>query len=376
MKIQVVFDRRKSGKKGTFEIYVYVNHYDYAFISTKIRIEREFYDKKFNQVSINHPQSNILNHQINTMLRTIQDEYERLVLTRKKFTSASLLNVFKNSDDSSISLNDYMKKQFLLDKPSLSHGRQKHLKSVLNDFDQFGQFTFESFTTDDLRSYHNKLLQHKQATSTSLNHKIIKKYINRAKEAGLMSVNPYDNFKIPKDRVKRIYLTHEELDLLRQYSGLPRLERVRDLFLFQCLTGLSFGDMMSLTQDDVVRENGQSYIIKRRQKTDVEQIIPLFDEASLIISKYAEKNKVFPGFSNQRMNSYLKELAVACDINKELSSHIGRHSFATLLLTQGMPLESVSHMLGHADTKTTKIYAKIVNEKLSNDLQRLGIKGL
>ena len=376
MKIQVVFDRRKSGKMGSFEIYVYASHYDYAFVSTKVRIDRNDYDKRFNQVSSKHPQANVLNHQINSMLRTLQDEYERLVLTKKKFTAASLIAVLKNKDSASDSLNEYMKKQYLLDKPTLSHGRQKHLKTVLNDFDQFGQFTFESFTIDVLRSYHNKLLQHKQATSTSLNHNILKKYLGRAKESGLTSVNPYENFKIPKERVKRIYLTQEELDRIRQYSGHPRLERVRDLFIFQCLTGLSFGDMMTLNQDDVFKENGRDYIIKRRQKTDVEQIIPLFDEAAVIISKYAVKNKVFPGLSNQKMNSYLKELAVACDIRKELTSHIGRHTFATILLTRGMPLESVSHMLGHADTKTTKIYAKIVNAKLTNDLQRLGIKGL
>jgi len=122
----------------------------------------------------------------------------------------------------------------------------------------------------------------------------------------------------------------------------------------------------------------KKYIVKSRMKIEGEiQAIPLFPEAEKIINKYSTgTGKIFPARSNQRLNSYLKEIGAICGINKELTTIVARHTFATLMLTKGMPLESVSHILGHSNTKTTRIYANMVVSKIENDLSRLGIDGI
>lgn len=158
-----------------------------------------------------------------------------------------------------------------------------------------------------------------------------------------------------------------------------RLALVRDIFLFSCYTGLAYIDVKQLTSLNIkIGIDGFKWIFTNRQKTETKSNIPLLPMAEEIIAKYKDQpqcinqGKLLPILSNQKMNAYLKELADMCNINKELTFHIARHTFATTVtLTNGVPIESVSKMLGHRNLKTTQHYAKILDRKVSEDMMNL-----
>lgn len=156
-----------------------------------------------------------------------------------------------------------------------------------------------------------------------------------------------------------------------------RLEVVRDLFLFQCYTGLSFTDMEQLTKEAIVEGIDKNpWLVFKRQKTKVISRIPLLPPAINILYKYQSsclpKGQVLPILSNQKFNAYLKEIAILCGINKDISSHAGRRTFATTIaLGNGISMESIAKMLGHKSTKMTAIYAIVTDLKVSEEMQRL-----
>ena len=162
-------------------------------------------------------------------------------------------------------------------------------------------------------------------------------------------------------------------------SKTERLSLVRDIFLFSCFTGLAYIDVKNLTKSHIsIGINGEKWIFTHRQKTETASKIPIFTITQMIIDKYKDnsecdiKNTLLPILSNQKMNSYLKEIAGVCGINKELTFHIARHTFATtVMLTNGVPIESVSKMLGHKNLKTTQHYAKVLDKKVSVDMRIL-----
>jgi site-specific recombinase XerD len=158
-----------------------------------------------------------------------------------------------------------------------------------------------------------------------------------------------------------------------------RLSQVRYIFLFSCFTGLAYIDTQKLTQDNInIGLDGNKWIYTKRQKTKTTSNIPLLSKAEEIIERYKDhpaclnSGRLLPVLSNQKMNAYLKEIADLCDINKELTYHIARHTFATTItLSNGVPIESVSKMLGHKNIKTTQHYAKILDKKVSEDMSAL-----
>ena len=164
-------------------------------------------------------------------------------------------------------------------------------------------------------------------------------------------------------------------------SEFPRLEQVRDVFVFCCFTGLAFIDVATLTKEHIVmNQDGEKWIRKPRQKTDELSCIPLLEIPGRIVEKYANhptvvaKGVVLPVISNQRMNSYLAEIATLAKVKKHLTTHIARHTFATMSLRNHVPIESISKMLGHSDIQTTQIYARMVDEAISEDMQKMRSK--
>ena len=141
--------------------------------------------------------------------------------------------------------------------------------------------------------------------------------------------------------------------------------------MFSCFTGLAYIDVANLTADNIITMDGKQWIVTARKKTDTLSHILLLDIPKMIIEKYAgcaKNGRLIPILSNQRMNSYLKEIADVCGINKNLTFHMARHTFATMMLTKGVPVESVSKMLGHSSITTTQLYARITNKKIENDM--------
>ena len=216
------------------------------------------------------------------------------------------------------------------------------------------------------------------------------KYLSNFKKIVLLCVknkwlesDPFTNFKLTAKVVERTALTEFDLIIMTKKDfANERLSNVRDIFLFSCYTGLSYGDVQKLKKTDIAKGiDGTIWIHTNRQKTETSSRIPLLNEAMAIIDKYNDHPKcqisglLLPILSNQKMNSYLKEIADSCNIDKILTFHISRYTFATTVtLNYGVPIETVSKMLGHTNIKQTQHYAKLNDRRVSDDMLALKSK--
>lgn len=207
-----------------------------------------------------------------------------------------------------------------------------------------------------------------------------KRIILIVRNNGILIDDPFANYKIRLEKVDRGYLTEDEIKIiLKKKMVSERLEQVRDVFIFSCFSGLAYVDVANLKEDNIRKSfDGNLWIITKCQKTNIDVNVPLLDIPKMILEKYKAKlpnGKVLPIISNQKLNAYLKEIANVCGIKKNLIFHLARHTFATTTtLAKGVPIEAVSKMLGHTNIETTQIYARITNNKISNDMQGLDKK--
>jgi site-specific recombinase XerD len=227
---------------------------------------------------------------------------------------------------------------------------------------------FDFYLKDNDKNQHNTVVKY------IIN---LKKVLNFAVTHNWIVKNPISKFKATYKDVERIYLTLPELQSIEQKSfKMERLELVKDLFLFQCYTGLAYSDMALLTEKDVsLGIDGNKWIIIRRKKTDIRSVIPLLPMALTILDKYSSdrrKNRLLPCYAIQKFNSYLQEIADLCEISKRITSHVGRRTFATTVaLANGVSLETISKILGHSSTKITHQYAVVTDMKVSEEMNRL-----
>tara|TARA_R110001606_G_scaffold375138_3_gene533302 strand:- start:679 stop:1788 length:1110 start_codon:yes stop_codon:yes gene_type:complete len=206
----------------------------------------------------------------------------------------------------------------------------------------------------------------------------LKKIIRVAYANGWLDKDPFFNFKLRPKTIDKEFLSKNEMDkLIEADFPISRLSQVRDVFIFSCYTGLAYADVAKLKEDDIViGMDGSRWIKVKRTKTKTLSSIPILPIAEQIISKYnglpKHENKLLPVYSNQKTNGYLKEIADLSGITKKLTFHMARHTFATTVtLSNGVPIASVSKMLGHKSLKTTQHYAKILDIKLSEDMKNL-----
>ncbi|MBS1489108.1 MAG: hypothetical protein OJF59_000655 [Cytophagales bacterium] len=273
-----------------------------------------------------------------------------------------------------------------------SKGTLKRFEVCKNSIVNFLQWKFK--TTDiDIRKLNFEFINDYEfflksvqgcAHNTSMGYlKKLKKIVRQCVAKDWLDKDPFMSFKITLKDTHRVYLLEEELQTLASKPiNIDRLSTVRDIFLFSCYTGLSYSDVEKLTVTDISTGiDGEKWIFTTRTKTDTATRVPLLPPAQAIIEKYSMQperlnlGKLLPVFTNQRMNSYLKELADICKINKELTFHCARHTFATTItLTNGVPIETVSKMLGHKNLRTTQHYAKILDLKVSQDMEVLRAK--
>jgi len=206
-----------------------------------------------------------------------------------------------------------------------------------------------------------------------------KKLVNLALKIEWIEKNPFRNFTPKFDKVEREFLTEAELNKIKEKDFGKRLQQVRDIFIFSCYTGLSFIDVANLSEENIIiGMDGEKWISTHRQKTFSKVFLPLLPQAEAILEKYKDnpqaqhRGVLLPAASNQKTNAYLKEIADICEIKKKLTFHIARHTFATTVtLTNGVPIETVSKMLGHTKLATTQIYAKVVENKIGTDMAAL-----
>jgi len=208
----------------------------------------------------------------------------------------------------------------------------------------------------------------------------LKKMINLAIKLDWIIKNPFQKFQLKFDKYDRQYLTERELGLIENtYFNQERLKRIKDIFIFSCYTGLSYIDVKELTIHQIVKRMDNKYWIHtKREKTNEIVKIPLLPKALEIVERYktiselTNEIRLLPLCSNQKTNSYLKEIAHASGVHKHITFHVARHTFATtVMLTNGVPLETVSKLLGHTKLSTTQIYARVLDTKINEDITNL-----
>ncbi|WP_428743317.1 site-specific integrase [Tenacibaculum sp.] len=192
--------------------------------------------------------------------------------------------------------------------------------------------------------------------------------------------DPFVRWKPTYEKRERPFLTDNELSNIETYNlPIARLERVRDLFVFSCYTGIAYIDIINLTNNNVLKGiDGNDWIFTNRQKTKSPVKVPLLGKAKELLVKYQNHpmtqvtGTLFPVITNEKVNLYLKEIAEACGLKKNLTFHMARHTFATTVtLSNGVPIETVSKLLGHSKIASTQIYARVVERKVSEDMQTL-----
>ena len=227
-----------------------------------------------------------------------------------------------------------------------------------------------------IQAFHTFLRTDKgMAQNSSTKHlKLLKKIINVAVANSYMTFNPFITYKVEREPVEIDFLDEEELRRIINFdTPLPRLERARDMFLFGCFTGLSYIDIKTLAPEHFERDSaGRIWIKKRRVKTGVLSRIPLLPIAKMILDKYRGGEKLLPIQDPADVNKYLKDIAILCNINKRITFHTSRHTFAsTVTLANNISLEVVSKMLGHTNTRMTTHYAKLVDKCIGEQMDRL-----
>ena len=210
--------------------------------------------------------------------------------------------------------------------------------------------------------------------------KQVKKIMRIAYSNDWIQKDPFATYRFKFEETNVEFLTQEELNsIIQKNFSIERLSTVKDIFLFQCFTGLAFSDIEQLKPEHLVKDNnGSLWIRKNRQKTNNMCNIPLITVAKTLIDKYAnyalclEKGVLFPVPTNQRMNNYLKEIADSCGITKKLSTHVARHTAATIVfLANKVSLENVAKILGHSNIRTTQHYAKVLDSSIMRDIQEV-----
>ena len=244
-----------------------------------------------------------------------------------------------------------------------------HVKDIsLNDIN--GEFIreYEHWLKSTMNCKNNSALKYL---------KILKKVIRIALANEWIKKDPFLGIKFRYDEVDIEFLSREELDILMNKNfSIKRLEQVRDVFVFCCLTGLAFSDVEQLSAEHLVRDNnGSLWIRKARQKTKQMCNIPVISRANAILDKYADceecqiKGRLLPVSSNQKMNAYLKEIADICGIHKRLTTHVARHTAATVVfLANEVSMENVAKILGHSNIKMTQHYAKVLDSSIMRDM--------
>ena len=258
---------------------------------------------------------------------------------------------------------------------------KRYLGELIKQKYDVDDLPLSDFTGEVIRAYEVYLKTEKDLCQNTLIRymKALKKITNRCLANDWIHKDPFAGIKFREDPTDPEFLTLEEVDRIYNCNpGSKRLEVIRDMFLMSAFTGLAFSDVSQLTEDHIVTDNdGNKWIRKPRQKTKQMSNIPLLDIPLAIIEKYqgdkkaAKKGTLLPIPCNQVMNRYLKEIATICKINKHLTMHTARHTYATLCLSQGVSLKNVSKMLGHASVKMTERYARVLDSSILRDMNAI-----
>ena len=366
-----------------------------ANISLQRKVILSEWDSRRGRAKGNKQESRLLNRYLDQVKNRVYTAYDELIKEKAFICSQSIKARFLGEDNeeySLLTLIDYHNTQM---SESLTYGTlknyfttQKYIKLFLTKKRKvqdiyLSQLTYR-FVVDFekfLRSYVPSDHQKQMENNTVMKHiQRLRKMVTLAYKMEWIDKDPFIKFKPTYIKNEREFLREDELQkIIEKEFDIERLILVKDLFIFSCYTGLSYIDVMQLNEDNIALGiDGGKWIITNRQKTHNKVKIPLLHLAEELIIKYQDHIKtkktktLFPNISNQKLNSYLKEIADLSGIKKNLTFHIARHTFATTItLSNGVPIETVSKLLGHSKIATTQIYAKVIERKVSEDMASL-----
>lgn len=391
----MLLPRFEKESKGKTPLYARITvNGKFKRFSIKIKFTTDLWEPSVSRLKGNSAEARQINNHINQVLIQIDEAYRELKKERKLITPQTVIARYRGEDQ--------IRKTLI----QLSEYHKFNMKSVLKPGTLKNYYTTETYikrfleiqrNTDDIYLEHldyafiidfENFLRRNVAQiqkSRPLTNNGVMKHLERLKKLLNLAVklewverDPFANFSLKFVKNERHYLSQKELDLLINTELIHTYQnRTKDIFIFSCYTGLSYIDVKNFMKNDIVKGiDGKDWIFTKRQKTDHPIKIPLLDVAENIIHKYKDEmtnsDKLLPVYSNQKLNIYLKEIAKELKINKYLTFHSARHTFATTVtLSNGVPIETVSKLLGHTKLSTTQIYAKVLESRISSDIDNL-----
>lgn len=356
-KYNIIFDRRgraSNGKKGAVEIEV-------TYLKERVRLATgvTLYKNQWNGGVVNHEDADKLNQKIKALLGVIQDKVASMTLKGNKLDIEKLKKAQKfqkagDKEDFLIWLEERIENH-----PVKQSTRNQHLVMLecLKDFGKITKFT--DLTVKNIKLWDDHIRK-RVNTQTSVHgyHKRLKPYILEAIQLEKLESNPYDHFKVARGKSEGIkFLTEEERDAIDNLELFGMPEKVRDMFIFSCYTGLSYSDMVKITKKDIFKDGNNFCIRDKRKKTNTPYTIILLPRPLEILKKY---NYNLNLMTNQKCNENLKLIANMANIHKNLTMHMGRHTFATWALKSGVDISTVSKMLAHSSVAMTEKYAQVL----------------
>lgn len=375
----IVFDHRgrtKKGAEGPLEIRVTINRKPY-YINTGVRVkERQW---AFDKIIL-HPQANELNERLGIILAKVMSKVNKVLDEGKELDVAQIRReVWMTANEQTII--DWLRDEYQI--MNIKTGTRKHYKTLISRLREYGKMqAWQDVTVENIYKWDAWLHQldgncGKITQSGVWNyHRYFKTLLNRAVRSGKLSTNPYMFLRgefSRGDKENTEYLTEKEMQKIYKLSPVPGtwMEKAKDLFIFQLYTGLSYSDAQAFDIGKYKKINGQWRIVGNRIKTGEPFVNQLLPPAVEVLEKYGMK---VPQIINAVYNRELKTIGMAAGISTPLHSHLARHTFATFMLRNGVKLENVGKMLGHANVRTTQRYAKVLAESVHEDFEMIAEK--
>lgn len=368
-----------------------------AEITTNRSIEPHLWDHKAQKVKGNSPATKDINRHLEAIRTALHSHQSRLVTMGKIVTAQMLKNEYLGKTTDRKTLGDAFnffieRRKALKEKGKLSDTTLNKYEKTFEYVKQFikKEYRVEDIQLSDINVSFMEDFAHYLLTNCDLGNNTAMKKIAQAKSVFIMAhgrgwirTNPAALYKCNYKEDHPVRLEIDELHtIITKQIDLPRLSEARDCYVFMCFTGYAYIDVSGLTRANLFKgPNGGVWVTKNREKTNSAECVPLFPIPLAILQKYnthptcLQSGKLLPINSNQKFNAYLKEIADLCGIHKELTTHTARHTFATTVtLENGVPIETVSKMLGHKKLSTTQKYAKITRKKINENMGQLKMK--
>lgn len=395
-RLSIVFiTRRRNLEVGNIKIYARVSvNGKRAEFSLNRDLSVSLWDEKRKRGKGHSNYVISLNKYLDQVFTGLHEAHRQLLQEDVDISSAAVKSRFLKEDDSGKTLLDLITYHNTTMATILRPGTMKNYYSTER---RIKKFLKEELSVEDILlkklnygfivAYDQYVRKHKPATRRNCTNNGAMKHMERLKKMSRLAVrlewlekDPFINYKLKFKKTERQFLTERELQVIEETTfKVPSTRHIKDLFIFACYTGLSFIDVQELKADHLVKGmDGNDWLYTKRTKTDEPLKIPLLPKAKEIINKYRKdpnlsgSERLLPMYTNHMINRTLKDIAVACGIQKNVTFHVARHTFATAItLSNGVPIETVSKLLGHTKLSTTQIYAKVVEKKVGEDMQNL-----